>query len=214
MALLLIAAGALAVGGAAIGPTMAAYTDHAELGIAAHTQFDAVFIDADDTVTGFGPEGIEAELTAAESYVPGATAVATLRIGNNSSQVPMTLAATLSGAGNLSPVIRVSAELSRGDGSTETLLGNPEAPEAGVPLADAAIPSFTLDARGAEPLPNGALWSGPQSSAATLRIFLHVLDVPELQARDSGEMTATIALTASSGDESSDPNRSGGETST
>ena len=179
---------------------MAAYTDHAELRMTAQTQFDTVIISADETVTGFGPGGIEAALTVDEPYVPGATAVTSLRIGNNSSRLPMTLASTLEGAGEVAPFVLVSAEVIRGDGSTETLLGNPDAPEAGVPLAEAAVPGFVLDARQAEPLPDGAPWSGPPSSAATLRILLHMVDTPELQSRDSGALAASIALTATSGE--------------
>ncbi|MEJ6489903.1 hypothetical protein PQI23_09230 [Leucobacter sp. USCH14] len=195
-ALLLTMIGATTVVMAAVGSTVAAYTDRADLRISAEARFDAVYIDDDGSVTGFGSDGLQAELTGDEPFVPGATAVTSLRIGNNSAQVPMALTAQLAGVADVSTEVRVSAALVREDGSTEMLIGDPDAPEDGVALTDAAVPVVPLAAREAGPLPDGATWSGPVESATTLRIFLHLLDTPELHAQEAGELNVSIALTA------------------
>ncbi|MBS3181015.1 hypothetical protein [Leucobacter manosquensis] len=198
-ALMLMIIGALTASGAVVGSTVAAFSDRAELGITAETQFDALLIHGDETVTGFGTDGIDAALTGDEPYVPGATAMATLRVGNNSSRVPLTLASTVSGEGDLSEATRISATVTREDGGVETVLGNPDSPADGVPLNDAATADLVLAARDAPPLLDGETWSGPDGSAATLRVYVHVLDLPELRDRESGALDLSIALTAISG---------------
>lgn len=198
-ALVLIVTGALVASGAMVGSTMAAFADHAEVGLTAETQFDVLLIHGDETVTGFGSDGIDAALTGAEPYVPGATAVTSLRVGNNSARVPLTLVSTVSGEGDLSAAIRVSATVTREDGGVETVLGNPDSPGDGVPLSDATTAGFALAARDAPPLLDGETWSGPDGSAATLRVYVHVLDLPELRDREGGALNLSIALTATSG---------------
>ncbi|WP_431837692.1 hypothetical protein [Cellulomonas sp. Y8] len=207
---LLAAGGLLAVAVLAVPPTAASFRDDAFLqlqDLSSTFQVGAVHIPT-GTVHALRP-GTAMTLAVAEEarggYLPGTTAVAPIRVFNNSPHLDAWLDLTVAAAPgtdeDLAGAIRVSASATFDDGQTVDLLGTPADPAASaVTLAEAtAVLDRALTPREADPLAEGDRFAlGTAGSCVTVTVFLHLAPTPELADRSSGSPAVTITLGGSS----------------
>jgi len=207
---LLAAGGLLAVGVLAVPSTVASFRDDAYLQIqdlSSTFQLGTVHVPT-GTVQAAGP-GTSMRLAVAEEsrggYLPGTTAVAPIRVFNNSPHLDALLDLTVAAAPGtdeaLAGAIRVSAQATFDDGQTVDLLGTPADPAAStVTLADAtAVLERPLTAREAAPLADGDTFAlGTSGSCVTVIVQLYLAPTPDLAGRSSGTPAVTITLGGSS----------------
>lgn len=207
---LLAAGGLLAVAVLAVPSTAASFRDDAFLqlqDLSSTFQIGTVHIPT-GTVQGAGP-GTSMTLAVAEEsrggYLPGTTAVAPIRVFNNSphlgAQLDLAVAAAPGTDEALASAIRVSAHAAFDDGEGVDLLGTPGDPAAStVTLAEAsAVLERALTPREADPLADGDAFAlGTAGSCVTVTVHLYLAPTPELAGRSSGSPAVTITLGGSS----------------
>ncbi|MBW0252647.1 hypothetical protein [Cellulomonas sp. PS-H5] len=203
---LLAAGGLLAVAVLAVPPTAASFRDDAFLqlqDLSSTFQIGTVHIPT-GTVHALRP-GTAMTLAVAEEarggYLPGTTAVAPIRVFNNSphldAQLDLTVAAAPGTDEALAGAILVSAQALYDDGQTVDLLGTPADPAAStVTLAEAtAVLERALTPREADPLADGDAFAlGTPGSCVTIHVHLYLAPTPELAGRSSGSPAVTITL--------------------
>lgn len=207
---LVAAGGLLAVGVLAVPSTVASFRDDAYLplgDLSSAFQIGTVH-DASETAQALRP-GAAMTLAVPEGarggFLPGTTAVAPVRVFNNSphldAQLDLTVAAAPGTDEALAGALRVSARATFGDGQVVDLLGTPADPASStVTLAEAtAVLERVLTPREADPLSDGDPYApGPAGSVATVEVYVHLAPTPEIAGRASGSPAVTITFGGSS----------------
>ncbi|UTX53809.1 hypothetical protein [Leucobacter aridicollis] len=205
-----LAGGVLLGGGALL--TWATYSDFANVnlggggeGIGSSSKFDIALVDADGTVQQADDDaGIDWPIPNAESFVPGRTISAAVPVFNNSKTYTGELSLVVEAIGdgavgsapNITKFIRFSAVDSD---SGDVIFGDPEAPQDGVPLAQAAAAVGELAARGADALEQGdAYVAGAAGAERTIEVFLHYVDAAETADYNGGQTALRVRFAAQS----------------
>ncbi|MFF1572952.1 hypothetical protein ACFVWR_09400 [Leifsonia sp. NPDC058292] len=195
--------------GFSVTPTSAGFADQGRLTLQSMgADFGFGAIRADGTVVLPDENGtIEGSFTAVDHLVPGTTARLKVGVFGNSESVRTAISLALpagSVTGDTASALRFSA-VAEVDGAQTVLFGDPDDPaggstaaELGEQAANNAGVTVLLAARELPPLGDGATWSGPAGSRATITLVVHLLDTPELSATNAGAAAIGFRITGAS----------------